>query len=162
MFLDFVIICFKFVGLIFLINAGIALIFTFIEIRLTIKQIQLHKSNFHINLILILYAITLFSNIFIYSYLIKQFTLYYQVEILTRVQLIFLFIPILIGISLMKSIANNSDRNFKQDYSKGIVTNYISGYINFGVLILIILQVVIIIAPSLMKYLILLNNYLLG
>ena len=57
-----------------------------------------------------------------------MFTFFYHVEILSRVQLLFVLIPISIGISLMKSIANNSDRNFKQDYSKGIVTNFIRKY----------------------------------
>ena len=162
MIIDFVIICFKFIGILFLMNASIALLFTFIEIRLTLKQIQLHKSNFYSSMLLILSILTLFLNVLIYTYLLKTSTIFYQVEILSRVQLLFMLIPLLTGISLIKSIANTSDRSFKQDYSKGIVTNYISGYINFGVAILIILQIILLIAPSLIKYLMLFYNYLLG
>ena len=162
MIIDFVIICLKFIGFLFLINSGIALLFTLIEIRLTLKQIQLHKSSFYSSMLLVLFILTLFSNVLIYTYLIKMFTFFYHVEILSRVQLLFVLIPISIGISLMKSIANNSDRNFKQDYSKGIVTNFISGYINFGIMILIILELILLISPSIMKYLILFYNYILG
>ncbi len=162
MIIDFVIICFKFIGILFLMNASIALLFTFIEIRLTLKQIQLHKSSFYSSMLLILSILTLFLNVLIYTYLLKTSTIFYQVEILSRVQLLFMLIPLLTGISLIKSIANTSDRSFKQDYSKGIVTNYISGYINFGVAILIILQIILLIAPSLMKYLMLFYNYLLA
>lgn len=162
MIIDFVIICLKFIGFLFLINAGIALMFTLIEIRLVIKQIQLFKSSFYGSMSLLLFVLTLFLNVLIYTYLLKMFTFFDNAETLSRVQLLFMLIPLLIGISLMKSIANYSDSNFKQDFSKGIVTNYISGYINFGVMILIILQIVLLIAPSLMKYLIIFYNYLLG
>ena len=162
MIIDFLIICFKFIGLLFLINSGIALLFTLIEIRLTLKQIQLHKSSFYSSMLLILFILTLFSNVLIYTYLIKMFTFFYNVETLSRVQLLFVLIPISIGISLMTSIANTSDRNFKQDYSKGIVTNFISGLINFGIMILMILELILLIAPSLMKYLMLSYNYVFG
>ena len=162
MIIDFLIICFKFIGLLFLINSGIALLFTLIEIRLTLKQIQLHKSSFYSSMLLILFILTLFSNVLIYTYLIKMFTFFYNVETLSRVQLLFVLIPISIGISLMTSIANTSDRNFKQDYSKGIVTNFISGLINFGIMILMILELILLIAPSLMKYLMLFYNYVFG
>lgn len=162
MFIDFVIICFKFIGFLFLINSGIALLFTFIEIRLTLKQIQLQKSNFYINMLMALFILAFFSNVLIYTYLIKMFAFFYNVEILSRVQLLFVLIPVLIGMSLMTSIANTSDRSFKQDYSKGIVTNFISGLINFGIMILMILEIVLLIVPGFMKYLMLFYNYILG
>lgn len=162
MIIDFVIICFKFIGFLFLINVGIALMFSLIEVAVTLKKIQLHKSSFYSSLVLILFIITLFSNVFIYTYLLQMFTSFNHVETLSRIQLLFMLIPILTGVSLMKSIANTSDRNFKQDYSKGIVTDYISGYIYFGIMILVLLQIILLIAPSLMKYLLFFYNYLLG
>lgn len=162
MIFDFVIICFKFIGFLFLINLGIGLIQTLTELILVHKQIQLHKSGFYSGMLIILFILTLFLNVLIYTYLIKMFTSFNQVEILSRMQLLFMIVPISIGISLMKSIANTSERNFKQDFSKGIITNFIPAYINFGVMILIILQVIFIIAPSVIKYLIFFYNYLLG
>lgn len=161
MIVDFIIICFKFIGFLFLINAGIALLFTLIEIAVTLKKIQLHKSSFYSSLILILFIITLFSNIFIYTYLLQKFTSFNNVEILSRIQLSYMLIPLFTGISLMRHSANTSKRNFKQDYSKGIVTDFISGFINFGVMILIILQIILLIAPSLMKFLIVFYNFIL-
>ena len=162
MIIDFVIICFKFIGILFLMNASIGLIVTLTEMFLIRKEIQLHKSSFYGSMLLILFVLTLFLNVLIYTYLLKTSAIFYQVEILSRVQLLFMLIPLLTGISLIKSIANTSDRSFKQNYSKGIITNYISGYINFGVAILIILQIILLIAPSLMKYLMLFYNHLLG
>lgn len=162
MIIDFVIICFKFIGILFLMNASIGLIVTITEMLLIRKQIQLHKSGFYSSMLLIIFVLTLFLNVLIYTYLLKMFISFNNVEILSRVEILFILIPLSIGISLMKSIANTSERNFKQDFSKGIITNFISGYISFGIVILIILQIILLIAPSVMKNLIIFYNYLLG
>lgn len=162
MIIDFGIICLKYIGFLFLINFGIGFLFSLIEILIKVKKIQLHKSSFFSGIVLILFIITLFSNVFIYTYLIKNFILFYHVETLSRIQLLFMIIPLLVGISLMSSIANNSDRNFRQDFSNGIISNNISGFIKFGIMILILLQIVLLIAPSLIKYLIIFYDYIFG
>lgn len=162
MIIDFVIICFKFIGILFLMNASIGLIVTLTEMYLIRKEIQLHKSGFYSSILLIFFVLTFFLNVLIYTYLLKMFVSFNNVEILSRVEILFILIPLSLGISLMKSIANTSKRNFKQDFSKGIITNFIYGYISFGIVILIILQIILLIAPSVMKNLIIFYNYFLG
>ena len=162
MIVDFVLICFKFIGFLFLINLCLGLIVTLTEMLLVHKKIQLHKSGFYSSMLLILFVLTFFLNVLIYTYLLKMFVSFNNVEILSRVEISFILIPLSLGISLMKSIANTSKRNFKQDFSKGIITNFIYGYISFGIVILIILQIILLIAPSIMKNLIIFYNYFLG
>jgi hypothetical protein len=161
MILDFVLLCLKFLAFIFLVNMAIALILTLTEMFLILKKKQLHKSNIYGTMLLILFPITLVLNVLLYTDLLISFSPVNATEELSRTRLLFVLIPLLIGRSLMSHISNTSKRNFQPDVSTGKITNFIPTYINFGLIVLMILQSISLINPSAIRYLIIVYNYIL-
>lgn len=161
MIIGFVIICFKFIGFLFLINSSIGLIFTLIE-AFFFRNVQLNKSKFYAPIGLIFIILTIVSHVLIYSYLARIFSSLYSTVILTRWQLLLMLIPLFIGISLLNSIAKHSERNFEIDYSRGKIINFIQTFLNVAMLTLLALQVVLLFVPSVIKNLISFYGYILG
>ena len=159
MIVDFIILCLKFIGLLFIVNFCLGIIFTLIEAFFLQKKIVLNQSNLYVILIIIIFLSSIVLNVLIYTRLTIMFASLNHTEVLTRMQLLLMLIPLFLGISLMNSIANHSERNFEPNYSQGKIKTFIPGYINLGLLAMIVLQVILLIAPSVMKNLIVFYNY---
>ncbi|MGL2992943.1 hypothetical protein [Flavobacterium sp. TSSA_36] len=152
MILDFIIICAKFVGFLILLKFIMVLLILSIEMFFKRKEIPLYKSNFYTYSRIILQIANFILHVLLYAYLVKTFGAFYGTEILSRKQLLFLFIPLLIGISLMIAIAKESDRKFKPDFSNQNITNSVSAFIDSGLLTLVVLQLILLFFPSTIKY----------
>ncbi len=161
MIVDFILLCLKFIGILFVINFCLGTIFTLIEAFLLQKKVLLNQSKFYTTVILVLYLLSVVLHILIYTRLTIMLASLNHTEVLSRIQLLLALIPLFLGISLMTAIANHSERNFEPNFSKGQIKTFIPAFINFGLLTLIVLEVVLFIAPSVMKNLIVFYNYFL-
>lgn len=159
MIVDFILVCLKFIGILFVVNFCLGTMFTLLEVFLLMKKEKLNHSKFYTTAIFVSFLSSIVLNILIYTRLTIMLASINHTELLTRMQLLLMLIPLFLGISLMTAIANHSERSFEPNFSKGQIKTFIPGIINFGLLTLIILQVVLLISPNVMKNLIVFYNY---
>ena len=141
---------------------AITTIFILIETLFTLKKIQLHKSNFFGFISMSFILITILIHIYIYTYLSEMFLSLYSTELLSRVQLLFMLIPLILATTLLNQIAKTSERNFKLDYSKGKVLNYVDLFLRTATFTLLIMHVILLIFPDFMEKIIVFHRYTLS
>lgn len=147
MIVDFVIIFVKFIVLLFVVNFVVGTLFTLIELTF-FKRTELDKSNLYLILGFVFMFLNIVANVLIYRYLTHAFLVLFSESVLSRLQVLLMFVPLLSGISLLNSIANQSMRSFTPNIEQGKSINMVVGFINISVITLFAVQIISLIYPN--------------